>query len=78
MYSLGVSEFRANLNACLHQVEQGEIISLHVRGREIARVVPPTYAQQAAREELARLRQNAVVGDILTPLEDAWEAENDE
>lgn len=73
MQTMGVSEFRANLNAVLQQVAQGEIISLLVRGREVARIVPPTYAQNVARQELEALRSSAVVGDVMAPLDESWQ-----
>jgi antitoxin (DNA-binding transcriptional repressor) of toxin-antitoxin stability system len=72
MLSMGVSEFRANMNSILLQVQKGEIVSLLLRGHEVARLVPPNYAQTAARKELEILRQSAVVGDVLAPLDEQW------
>jgi antitoxin (DNA-binding transcriptional repressor) of toxin-antitoxin stability system len=74
MLSIGVSEFRANINRVLQQVQNGEIVSLLLRGKEIARIVPPDYAQTAARQELEALRQDAVVGDVLAPIDERWQA----
>lgn len=75
MLTMGVSEFRANLNIALQQVAEGEVISLLVRGREVARVVPPSYAQSTARQELEALRSSAVVGDVIAPLDEPWQGE---
>jgi hypothetical protein len=36
--------------------------------------VPPDYAQTAARQELEALRQDAVVGDVLAPIDERWQA----
>ncbi len=77
MLSMGVSEFRANMNAILQQVQSGEIVSLLLRGSEIAKLVPPDYAQTAARQELKALRQSAIVGDVLRPIEEPWQAASD-
>ncbi|MCB0163660.1 MAG: type II toxin-antitoxin system prevent-host-death family antitoxin [Anaerolineae bacterium] len=74
MISIGISEFRANMNGILQKVQQGEIVMLTLRGAEIARLVPPDFARQAARQELAQLRQTAVVGDVLSPVDDNWDA----
>lgn len=75
MLSMGVSEFRANMNAILQQVQKGEIVSLLLRGSEVAKLVPPDFAQTAARKELELLRQTAVVGDVLGPVDEDWHAE---
>jgi antitoxin (DNA-binding transcriptional repressor) of toxin-antitoxin stability system len=77
MIDVGISEFRANMNTILQQVQNGEIVSLLLRGKEIARIVPPDYAQTAARQELEALRQTATVGNVLAPLDEQWRAAND-
>ena len=76
MISVGISDFRAQLNKFLQRVQQGEIISLTLRGEEVARIVPPDYARTAARKELAELSKTAVLGDVLSPVVDseAWRA----
>jgi prevent-host-death family protein len=74
MLTIGVSDLRANLTHFLQQVKAGEVIIITLRGAEIARLVPPAYASVAAREKLEQLGQTAMVGDVVSPLEDAWEA----
>lgn len=74
MITVGISEFRASMNTILQRVNKGEVITLTSRGAEVAKLVPPDFAQTAARQQLEQLRQTAVVGDVLAPLEDAWEA----
>lgn len=74
MLSMSVSEFRANMNTILKQVQNREIVSLLLRGNEIAKLVPPHFAQTAARQELATVRQTAVVGDTLAPVNVNWQA----
>lgn len=73
MISVGISEFRANLNAMLSKVQRGEIVVITSRGEEVARVVPPDFARAAARQELEALRQTAVVGDVVSPLDETWD-----
>jgi antitoxin (DNA-binding transcriptional repressor) of toxin-antitoxin stability system len=75
--TIGVSEFRANMSAFLQQVQSGNVILLMYRGQAIAKLVPPDYAQYAARQELKLLRETAVIGDVLSPLDDEWEANRD-
>lgn len=70
MITVGISEFRANLNKFLQKVQDGEIISLTSRGNEIAKLVPTNYAQSSAREALRKLGETAVIYDVLSPIED--------
>lgn len=72
MIDVGISEFRANMNAILQKVQNGEVVSLLLRGKEIAKIVPPDYARAAAQQELEALRQSAVVGDVLAPIDEQW------
>ena len=74
MQSIGISEFRSTLNSVLQRVQRGEIIILTSRGTEIAKLVPPDFAQAAARKELERLRQTAIVGDVTSPIDVQWDA----
>lgn len=74
MMAIGISEFRANMNAILQRVQNGEIISLLVREIEVAKLVPPDYARLAARQQLEELRQTAIIGDILSPIDESWDA----
>lgn len=74
MMTVGISEFRASMNTILHRVHKGEVITLTSRGAEVAKLVPPDFVQAAARQELDQLRQTAVVGDVLSPLDDPWDA----
>ena len=74
MISIGVSEFRANMNLVLQRVQNGEIVALTLRGQEVARLVPPDFTQSTAREALDQLRQTATVGDVLSPVAETWDA----
>jgi antitoxin (DNA-binding transcriptional repressor) of toxin-antitoxin stability system len=61
------------MNLILQKVQNGEIVTLTSRGAEIARLVPPDFAQATARQELDRLRQTVVVGDVLSSLVEPWD-----
>ena len=69
MISVSISEFGANMNGILQTVQQGEIVMLTRRGAKIARLAPPDFAREAARQELEQLRQTAVVDDLLSPVD---------
>ena len=74
MEKIGISELRANLTVFLRKVEQGKVITITLRGVEVAQLVPPEYTQESARKTLAQLRQTATVGDVLSPIEEEWES----
>ena len=76
MITVGISDFRATMNAILQKVQNGEVITLTSRGVVIAKLVPPDFAQFTARRELEHLRQTATVGDVLSPVEEErhWNA----
>ncbi len=73
MEKVAVSEFRANLVGFLKRVEKGEIIALTSRGHEIAKLVPPDDRVKEARNALKKLQQTAVIGDIISPIDEEWE-----
>ncbi len=73
MLSVGISEFRSNMNAILQKVQNGEIVSLQVRGTEVAKLVPSNIASDLAMAELERIRETAYVGDVLSPIDEKWE-----
>ena len=73
MLSVGISEFRSNMNAILQKVQGGEIVSLQVRGLEVAKLVPSDLASDLALLELERLRETAYVGDMLSNLDETWD-----
>lgn len=76
MTRVAISEFRSGMAAILERVQNGEVVTLTSRGEDVAKLVPLDFAQQAARQELERLRATAVVGDVLSPAteEGDWEA----
>ena len=73
MEKVAVSEFRANLVGFLKRVEKGEVITLTSRGHEIAKIVPPDDRVENAKEALKRLQVSAVIGDVVSPIEEEWE-----
>lgn len=73
MLQIGISEFRSNMSAILQRVQDGEIVSLQIRGTEIAKLVPSDIASDLALAKLERLRETAYVGDVLSPLDEKWE-----
>jgi antitoxin (DNA-binding transcriptional repressor) of toxin-antitoxin stability system len=56
------------------KVEAGEVIMIISQGREVAKLVPPDNEMEKARRMLEELRKTAVVGDVLSPVAEEWEA----
>ncbi len=73
MEKVAVSEFRANLVSFLKRVEKGEVIALTSRGHEVAKIIPPDNKSENARNALKKLRKTAIIGDVLSPIEEEWE-----
>jgi len=75
MIKVTVSTFRKHIPDYLGRVRLGEDIALTSRGKVIARLVPPADERQIAQEQLAALRAASHIGDVITPLEEQWEAD---
>ena len=75
MTRVSISEFRANLLAYLKRVSRGESIEVASRGRVMATLIPPLSRRDAARERLADLSAGSVIGDVVSPTGEDWDAE---
>jgi len=74
MIEVNITEFRNHLPEYLGQVKKGEDIILTSRGKVIARVTPVTDEREAARGALMLLRGTCRIGDVISPLDEKWEA----
>ncbi|MFH1942719.1 MAG: type II toxin-antitoxin system prevent-host-death family antitoxin [bacterium] len=74
METVAVSELRSNLMRILKRIERGSIITITSRGRPIARMLPPENSMMEAREKLKTIRETASVGDVVSPIDEEWEA----
>jgi prevent-host-death family protein len=75
MYKVGVSTFREHLKHYLSEVKNGSIIEITSNGQTVARLVPPDYQRRTAREKLAEVAEQAELYDVLSPIDEEWEAE---
>jgi len=71
-----LTELRQNLPAWIKRVRVGEEVVITEHGAEIARLVPPAARRADARRALEALRQRACIGDVESPLGEAWEADD--
>ncbi|MBN1931336.1 MAG: type II toxin-antitoxin system prevent-host-death family antitoxin [Desulfobacterales bacterium] len=74
MEKVGISELRENLSIFLKKVQKGQVITITSRGHEMARLVPVEDKREKSREFLRKLGRNADIGDILSPIDEEWEA----
>jgi len=74
MKEVNVTELRNNLPAYLGMVTAGEELLLTSRGKKIARLMPVTDGRSGAKEKLALLRVKCRIGDVVSSLNEKWEA----
>ena len=74
MKNVSISEFRANLLKYLTLVQRGEQINVTSKGNLMATLTPPVSQQDAARVKLDKLAETSVIHDVISPIEDDWDA----
>lgn len=74
METIAVSKLRENMVLFLKKVQQGKSIAITSRGNEIAMLVPIENKMEASKNALKQLRKTAVVGDVVSPIEEDWKA----
>lgn len=72
--SVAVSKLRENMVHFLKKVQRGESITITSRGAAVARLVPIEKETEASRKRLELLRKTAFVGDVVSPIEEEWNA----
>ena len=74
MEKVGITTLRQNLSIFLKKVQKGEVITITSRGHDMARLVPMEDQGVKSRKILRELGKNAVIGDIISPIDEEWEA----
>ncbi|HCW76151.1 MAG TPA: type II toxin-antitoxin system prevent-host-death family antitoxin [Candidatus Marinimicrobia bacterium] len=74
MTTIAVSELRANLMEVIEEIKRGGKIQITSRGEIVAQLVPPDEARESAKKTLQNLRETAIVGDVLAPIDEEWNA----
>ena len=74
MKNVSISEFRAHLLKYLKLVQQGEPINVTSKGHVMATLTPPVSLQDAARAKLSVLATTAVIHDVVSPVDESWDA----
>ena len=73
METIATSELRANLMKILREIEHGSTIDITSRGKVVAKLVPPDYVKEKAKDRLKEIGENAFIGDIISPVDAQWE-----
>jgi len=75
MRQVNISELRGHLPAYLGQVQRGEELVVTSRGKAIVRILPSQDIRETAGKQLKALRGKTYIGDVLSPIGEAWGAE---
>ena len=74
MKSVSISELRANLLKYLTLVQPGKPINVTSKGKVLATLSSPVGQQGAAKAKLGKLAETTVIHDVISPIEDSWDA----
>lgn len=75
MLEISVTTFRNHIPDYLEKVRNGENIALTSKGKVIARLTPPSSDErQNARQQLMALRESSRIGDVVSSVDENWEA----
>ncbi|KAF3982095.1 MAG: type II toxin-antitoxin system prevent-host-death family antitoxin [Methylococcales symbiont of Hymedesmia sp. n. MRB-2018] len=74
MKNVSITELRANLLKYLKIAQHGEQINVTSKGRLLATLTPPVAQQNFAKDKLKKLANTAVIHDVISPMEDVWDA----
>ncbi len=72
MIAAAISDFRAHITKYLKLISKGKEIVITLRGKEVARVIPPENKKTTARKKLKQLSETAVIKNIIDPVSAEW------
>ncbi|MBA7584709.1 hypothetical protein ES708_26666 [subsurface metagenome] len=72
MITIAISDFRAHLQEYLGYISRGEEIVITLRGKEIAKIIPPENKIDSARKRLKELAKTAVIKNVTDPISVDW------
>ena len=74
---INVTELRNHLQKYLARVQKGSEILVTWHGQVIARIMPPVNTRQEASKKLKELQDHCKIKDVISPLDEDWEADGD-
>lgn len=75
MKQINITELRQHLPNYLASVQKGAEIWVTSHGRVIAHITPPGEPKKDAQKKLEALRKNSIIGDIISPIDEEWSAD---
>lgn len=75
MQEINVTELRNHLPKYLARAHKGSEILITSHGHVIARILPPVDTKEQARSQLMKLRKKCKVMDVISPIDEKWDAE---
>ena len=72
--TINISDFRSHLAHYLKIAQMGESLSISSHGEVLAIISPPNQIKQQAKEALQAIAQQSVIDDVLSPLNESWDA----
>ncbi len=74
MESVPLTQINENIGEILEKIRNGQSLAVTFEGREIGVLFPAGESMEKARRRLEQLRETAFVGDLLSPINEDWEA----
>jgi prevent-host-death family protein len=75
MQEVNVTELRSHLPKYLEKAHKGSELLITSHGHVIARILPPINTQEQAKNQLKKLRKKCNVLDVVSPIDEKWDAE---
>lgn len=75
MAEINISELRSHLPRYVERAAAGEVVLITRHGQVVAQLTAAQDPREAAKHRLAQLRSKAQVGDVVSPVNESWEAE---
>ena len=75
MQTIAVSNFRAKIMSFLKQVENGSSIEITSHGKIVAKLIPPDFIRNDAKQKLIKVGKNAKMFDVISSIDEVWNAE---
>ena len=72
--TFSMTELRVNLQVAIEEVKKGNTIIVTSHGKPVAQLIPPPDRRQEAIARLKALRKTVIIGDIISPTGEKWEA----
>ena len=72
--TITISDLRANLLDTIKEVKKGKSILVTSHGKPVAQINPPSDRRAEAIAKLKAMRKTIIIGDIISPIGDTWEA----